>query len=137
MCRRNFVRAFGSKNKNVLKSSGQPRIGDNHYPIMPGRINDFRNFMNRRSLPVRDYVVSIKDEPSLLNKMSKLLLLHLGREGIDEKLAIKICFFCLISPHFIQQLRTAHFRNHMFLYSQGSAVHEILNTLNIPEPGIC
>ena len=114
MCRRNFVRAFGSKNKNVLKSSGQPRIGDN---ARAGRINDFRNFMNRQSLPVRDYVVSIKDEPSLLNKMSKFLLLHLGREGIDEKSVIKICFFYLI-------------------YSQGSAVHEILSKLNIPEPGI-
>ena len=51
------------------------------------------DFVGRRPLPVRDYVVSIKGGPKLGNHVSKVWRLLVRQNKTDEKLDVKISFF--------------------------------------------
>ena len=82
------------------------------------------DFVVRRPLSVRDYVVSIKGGPKLWNLMSKVWRRNMcvteyeSYYMTDEKLDVKISFFVIIlpnmnSPNFWWQLGTIPDRNHM------------------------
>ena len=63
------------------------------------------DFVDRRPLPVRDYVVWIKGGPQLWNQVSKVWRLLMWRNKTDEKLDMKISFLVVIllnmnSPNF-------------------------------------
>ena len=57
------------------------------------------DFVGRRSLPVRDYVVSIKGGPKLWNHVSKVWRLLVWWNKTDEKLDVKISFLVVILPN--------------------------------------
>ena len=59
----NFERFFISSKETPLNFRGTIAENRGNYPLEKRRFNDFLDFMGRRSLPVRDYVVSIKDGP--------------------------------------------------------------------------
>ena len=57
------------------------------------------DFLARRPLPVRNYVVPIKGGPKRWNHVSKVWRLLVWRNETDEKLDMKISFFVIILPN--------------------------------------
>ena len=98
------------------------------------------DFVSRRPLPVRDYVVSIKGRPKMWNHVSKVWRLLVWWNKTDEKLDMKISFFVIIlpnmnSPNFSQviwQLGTIPDRNNTVPDRLWSAAHEILKIIESP-----